>query len=188
MSLHCNHISKCKNSIFRRGLSLLWAAPLVTNTVIFPRASCCMETLLRFFPADISFRLWHPYPYRGVGWGVGKRQSFISSLIPLLVLIFVDSHVEFSWGEGTKNWNISQSCLAGMVPTLDLWQSYKGRGHFMISVWEEMYSNWGKTEIWDVICHENSIHWSCFRNLFISTCVGTVSQAGFCLSNSLLVS
>lgn len=59
----------------------------------------------------------------------------------------------------------------------------------MVSVLGEMCRKREKDEIWDIICQgrENPILWSCFRNLFASTCVVTVSRAEFCLSNILLV-
>lgn len=149
------------------------------------------RNLTEVLPADISFCCWHerlfhdPCPY-------GKKETILHLFLSYSSASshFCEFPCGIFMGEGTKVWNISQSCLAGVAPTLDMWQSCKGRGHFTVSVWGEMCSNWGKAEIRAVICQicENSIHWSCFRNLFISTCVSTVSQAGFCLSNSLLVS
>lgn len=140
----------------------------------FPRAECCVETLLRLFPTDISFCCWHETCFHDL-YPCGEERGNPSSvhiLIYLLVLIFVNSHAEFLQGEGTKVWNLSQSCLAGVVPVVAMHQSCKVRWHFVVCVWEQTCSNWRKAEKRDVICQicENSVWWSCFRNLFITTC------------------
>ena len=132
--------------------------------------------------------VWEALPWSLFLWGK-KRQSFISSsLIPLLVLIFVNSHVEFSWGKGQRFEYFSK--LSGWCNSYIRRVAIMQGQRTFHGIWGEMCSKWGKAEIRAVICQirENSIHWSCFRNLFISTCVGAVSQAGFFLSNTLLVS
>lgn len=133
---------------------------------------------------------WEALPRSLSLWG--KKETILHQFFsyPSASSDFCEFPCGIFTGEGAKVWYMSQSCLAGLVPTLDVWESSKGRGYFVVSVWGETCSSWGKAEIRAVICqvHENSTHWSCFRNLFISTCVGTVSQAGFCLSNGLLVS
>lgn len=154
----------------------------------FPRAQCCVETLLRFFPADISFCCWHetcfhdPYP-------CGEKRGNPSSvhvLIYLLVLIFVNSHVEYLQGEGTKIWNLSQSCLAGVVPIVAMHQSCKDRGHFVVSVWGEMCSNWRKAENGMLYAQYGKIQFGgAVSGICSSQRVGIVSQAGLWLSNGL---